>query len=241
MPVLGWISLGLVALLGWAMLSNWLLESPTPGDVATGLVYRSFQVYARVVHGLRVVGRENLPDTHDPGPLIVVVNHTAGIDPVLAQSVCTFKIRWMMASDMMLSRYAGFWDWAGIISVDRAGTEIIGTREAIRHVQEGEVLGIFPEGGIERPSRTVLPFLAGVGLIIKKTKARVLPLIIEGTPEVNLAWTSLYIPSRSKITVMPAIDYTATQLRSHEIAEDLRRRYVEWTGWPANEGPGAPG
>src|SRR5438128_727908 len=81
-------------------------------------------------------------------------------------------------------------------------------REAIGHLRAGGVVGIFPEGGIERPPRQVRPFLAGVGLFIKKTKARVLPVVIQGTPVVDPAWASLKHFSHSQVDVKPMIDYS---------------------------------
>ena len=51
-------------------------------------------------------GAENIPSWHPgdplPGPLVVVGNHTAGIDPLLVQSACIFEIRWLMLSEMMV-------------------------------------------------------------------------------------------------------------------------------------------
>ena len=47
-------------------------NAPRPGDPMVGLVFRVMRVYARVVHHLRVTGRENIPEGMEPGPLIVV-------------------------------------------------------------------------------------------------------------------------------------------------------------------------
>ena len=77
---------------------------------------------------------------------------------------------------------------------------VMGAREAIKHVRGGGVLGIFPEGGLERPARTILPFQAGVGLIIRRTEAPVLPVVVSGTPIADQAWTSLVRFSSSVVT-----------------------------------------
>lgn len=230
------ISLGI--LLGLGLLARWLMDNPR-GDLETGLYLKVASGYARFYHNLRVTGMPHIPQERNPGPLIVVANHSAGIDPVLIQVVCPFEIRWIMALDMRLPAFEWFWTWAGIISIPR-GNELGATREAIRHVKhgdngEGGVLGIFPEGAIERPERQILPFLRGVGLIIKKSNALVLPVIIEGTPQVDPAWASLWRPSRSRLTFKQPIDYRDSTLTPDEISADLRRRYLEWTGWPANE------
>jgi 1-acyl-sn-glycerol-3-phosphate acyltransferase len=239
-----WLILAVAAIFAWAAFCRWLDSAPRPGDPMAGLLYRVMQLYAKVYHHLQVTGAEHIPSARDPGPLIIVVNHTAGVDPVLVQSAFRFEVRWVMANDMQLSKFDWFWQWGRVISVDRGGGDVAGTREAIRHLQAGGVLGIFPEGGIERPPRQIRPFLAGVGLLIKKTKARVLPLIIDGTPTVDPAWASLKHSSHSRVTIKPMLDYSKSGMKAADIADDLRRRYLEWTGWPANDAakhvPGEP-
>jgi len=225
-------------LVGLGLIARWLMDNPRR-DLETGLFMKVAAGYARVFHGLKVVGGPHIPDTRSPGPLIVIANHTAGVDPVLIQSVCPFEIRWIMSMDMRLPAFEWFWTWARIISIPR-GNELPATREAIRHVRRGDdgsggVLGIFPEGAIERPDRQVLPFLRGVGLLIKKSEAIVLPVIIDGTPQVDPAWASLWRPSRATLTFKQPIDYRHSTLTPDEISADLRRRYLDWTGWPAND------
>ena len=132
---------------------------------------------------------------------------------------------------------AGFWRWSGVIEVDRLGTDRRSARDALAHLKSGGVLGVFPEGRLERPPRHVLPFLPGVGLIVARSGARVLPFVVDGTPDVGPAWASLIKRSRSRVRVMPAIDYAGVDAGA--IVEDLRRRYVHWTGWPREDHPQA--
>lgn len=229
----GWLILILVALIGFGWLCRAVLDSPR-GEVDSGLYWHLSRLYARVVHRLRLEGLENVPRGPRPGPLIIVANHTSGVDPVLVQAACRFEIRWIMASDMRHPLGEGLWDWGRIIFVGRDGGGAAGTREALRHLREGGVLGIFPEGGIERPPRQIRPFLPGVGFIVKRSGAPVLPVLVDGTPQVDPAWQSLRRFSRSVIRFLPPIDYRSSQLEAPAIAEDLRRRFIEWTGWPAS-------
>lgn len=220
------------AILLWAWIARRILDNPF-GDVEGGLLWVCGSLYVRLFHGLRIVGREHIPRTRRPGPLIIVSNHTAGIDPMLVQVACPFPIRWMMALDMRIPALEWFWKWARIIDVDReAGAGIGPVRDAIRHVRRGGVLGLFPEGQLERPKRHLLPFQSGVGAMVQRTGALVLPVVIDGTPTVDPAWASLWHPSRSTIEFKPPIDYTGADLSAEQIADDLRRRYQEWTGWP---------
>ena len=79
--------------------------------------------------------------------------------------------------------------------------------------------------------------MPGVGFLIRRTVARVLPVIFVGTPPVDPAWASLTKRSRSRVRFMPPIDYGVTKMSAEQIAGDLRGRYMEWTGWPAADAP----
>ncbi|MBZ0172957.1 MAG: 1-acyl-sn-glycerol-3-phosphate acyltransferase [Phycisphaerales bacterium] len=166
--------------------------------------------------------------------MIVVCNHTAGVDPILVQSACPFFIRWVMAQDMRDSRLEWFWTWWDVIFVDRTRPDSVSIRAALRHLKRGGVIGIFPEGGLERPPQQILPFQHGVGMLIKKSQARVLTVTIHGTPQVDPAWASLWHASRSIVHFRELIDYDKQPRSAGEIADDLRRRFVNYTSWPVN-------
>jgi 1-acyl-sn-glycerol-3-phosphate acyltransferase len=171
--------------------------------------------------------------------MIIVLNHTSGVDPVLAIAACPFEIRWIMASDMRYPLAEGFWQWARVIFVDRKKRDASGTREAMKHLGEGGVLGIFPEGGIEDPPRLLRPFQAGVGLIIRKTGAPVLPVVITGIEHRTTVSASFWKRGHAVLEFKPIIRF-APDMSAAEIAAQLQQRYIEWTGWPvADHGPDA--
>ena len=186
-----WIALAsLAGLFAFALWARMIMANPRR-EFASGLIWHLLRLNARWMHRLEVRGVEHIPEGEFPGPLIVVSNHTAGVDPILIQSVLRFEIRWLMASDMRVPALEPFWKYANMIFVDRTGKDSMGPRQGIAHVKAGGVLGIFPEGGLERPARTICPFMSGVGLIIKRTGAPVLPIVVTGTPIADQAWTSL--------------------------------------------------
>ena len=165
----------------------------------------------------------------------MVANHTSGADPLLVQAALPFEPRWLMAEDMRVERFDGFWAFSRVIFVSREGGELAGLREALRHLRAGRPLGIFPEGNIERPPRRILPFRPGVGFLVARGRARVLPVIVDGTPQVDPAWASLVKRSRSTVRFLPVVEYAASGLDAEGINADLRRRFAEATGWPTSE------
>lgn len=229
-------TLGLALWIAFAFLVRWIERaSVREGDLFCGLLLRVMQLGARWMHGLSVDGIENIPRDRAPGEgLVIVANHTAFIDPLLVQAVLPFEVRWIMGEDMAAPALKPFWDYAGIILVDRRVNESAPLRAAIKHIKSGGVIGVFPEGFIERPPRVVYPFKEGVGLIITRSGARVLPVVIDGTPQVEPGSRALWTPSRSRLRFLPSIDYASQKLGPSEVALDLRRVFLDATGWPAS-------
>ena len=233
LSIILWSVLVLVVLVAAGFFARAVVDNPRD-DPNIGFLAMVVRVYLRLVHRVRYEGLENIPEGRSPGRLVVVCNHTAGIDPMLVHAVVPFDIRWMMASDMRVPVLEPFWKWMRLIDVDRFHSDARSALEALRAIRRGEVLGIFPEGGLERPPRRLLPFMPGVGMLVKKTGARVLPVVIDGTPQVDPAFASLWHTSRAHVRFMPVIDYSHSGMGSEEIAHDLQRRYAAWTGWPIN-------
>ena len=226
----GWVAFIAVVRLA---LGPWLADAPGE-NVRTGMIWRFLQFYTRVLHRVRYEGFEELRRQADVGPLIVVSNHTGAVDPLLIQAGCRFHIRWMMASEMMASRLDWVWKQERTIPVDRDGKDAGPAREAIRHVQAGGIIGIFPEGRIVQPPNEIRPFYMGVGLIVARAQARVLLVWISGTPHTNRMLESLTRPSDARVVFADLIDFRGER-DGHVITERLRTRLAEISHWPVND------
>jgi 1-acyl-sn-glycerol-3-phosphate acyltransferase len=150
---------------------------------------------------------------------------------VLVQVCVPFHVRFMMASAMRLPFFETFWEWAGIISVSTSGRDLSGVREALKHLASGGVVGIFPEGAIERPPRRLLAFMPGTSLLITKGKAPVLPIAIDGTPYTSTAWGSLFRTSRSRVRIGKPMTFPHGT-PSQTIVNALETWFVTTLGWP---------
>ncbi len=176
------------------------------GDPRTGLALVLLRLFVRVVHRLRVSGLEHARAGR-AGPMVVVANHTSSVDPMLIQSACPFEIRWLMAEDMRTRALEPMLDWAGVIAVDRRSGSGAGLRPALRALRAGEVVGVFPEGGIPRAGAGRMSFQIGVGMLIARSGARALPIYISGTPAARSVWAGIVTPSRSRLTIGAPIDF----------------------------------
>jgi 1-acyl-sn-glycerol-3-phosphate acyltransferase len=66
------------------------------------------------------------------------------------------------------------------IPVDRGGRDLAATRAALRALQNGRILGVFPEGRIAK-DENLLPFQTGVAMMAIKTGVPIYPAYLEGT------------------------------------------------------------
>jgi 1-acyl-sn-glycerol-3-phosphate acyltransferase len=226
-----------VLALGWHITSkHWKSHGPgnTLADFVLLLVAR---LVAWFFHRVRYFNKEIVPRTNQPGPLIVVSNHTGPVDSVLLQSACRFNIRWMMATDTMFPALDWLWSWRQMIAVDRDGKDLAAAREAIRHVKSGGVIGLFPEGRIITPPERVWPFADGVGLIVSRTNAPVLLVWISGTPPTVHALPSMFGFSHARVHFLELIQFPK-DAKAAEITRTLREKIAKASGWPMTERDG---
>ncbi len=148
------------------------------------LVYNIFytlaKLIARFVFTLRVVHPERMIEE---GPLILAVNHSSYFDPPLA-GICSRRGVYYLARKTLLQ-----WPFFGplfpamnVIPVERDGNDMSALREVIKKVREGHGIVLFPEGTRSKDGN-LQPARAGIGLVIAKTRAPVLPMRIFGASE----------------------------------------------------------
>ena len=120
---------------------------------------------------LDVHGREHVPP---PGtPLVVAANHVSALDPFLvAQALPPGRFLQFMAKKELFMPLLG---WiirtGGSFPVDREGNDVGAVRSAVRILQHGGTVGIFPQG-----HRGGDELHGGVALIAAKGRAPILPV-----------------------------------------------------------------
>jgi 1-acyl-sn-glycerol-3-phosphate acyltransferase len=133
---------------------------------------------SRFYHHTNVRAAHRLPRR---GAGIVVCNHISGLDPLLIQSACQRAIVWMMAKEYYQIRpIHWFLRQIDAIPVERSGRDLAAMRAAMRALQAGRMLGVFPEGRIAT-GRELLPFQTGVALMAIKVGVPIYPAYVEGT------------------------------------------------------------
>jgi len=123
------------------------------------------------------------------GGFILACTHLSHLEPFVVSSVVERHVRWMARIEFYQSRWqAAALNSGGAFPVDRFGSPISSIRTAIRLAKSGEVVGIFPEGGVTQGRNSMLrggPFKQGVCTIAVETRLPVLPVIVLGTDRLN--------------------------------------------------------
>jgi 1-acyl-sn-glycerol-3-phosphate acyltransferase len=152
--------------------------------------------FTRAFHRLDVLSPCRLPKN---GPAIIVCNHTSGLDPHLIQACCPRLIRWMMAKEYYDQRSVNFLlRELGAIPVARSGRDMAAMRAAMRALQNGQLIGIFPEGRIES-SRELMPFQTGVALMAMRMDVPVYPAFLDGDQRNTTMLQAFFLPHRARI------------------------------------------
>jgi 1-acyl-sn-glycerol-3-phosphate acyltransferase len=122
-------------------------------------------------------GGERIPAT---GPAILVANHESMLDPWLVALATPRPVRYMAKAELWNNRVIGFlMESGGTFPVSRG----LGDRGAVGRgaelLDEGEVLGIFPQGTC-LPYRS-RPWLRGAARLAISTGAPIVPVCIVGS------------------------------------------------------------
>lgn len=201
------------------------------GDGRTAAIWYFNVAYVHVIHRLMAYGVDIIPQSLYPGPIVVIANHQSPVDPLLIQSQCRFKIRWLMASEYMIESLSLIWELSEAIPVNRDGQDSMALRTALRHLKSGGVIGLFPEGRIEGGRNAIQPFNEGAGAMIAKTKAKVLIATVDGTPMNDDIEEAMFERSNSVVRFIDFISFPES-MSGDEITFALRERFAEETGWP---------
>src|ERR1700738_3435367 len=116
---------------------------------------------------------------------VLASNHISHFDPPLLGSRFRRYVDWMAMEELFLdSASAALMDWLCAFKVRRDGNDRTGIRTALRRLEAGRVVGVFPEGGIRAGKGSVLdgaPVWPGVSALCVLSGKPIVPSVILGT------------------------------------------------------------
>lgn len=173
---------------------------------------------------LRTAGVRHVPRT---GPVLILANHESYFDPLLVGLAVRRQISYLARSTLFRSpSFRWLITSLGAVPIDQEGLGREGLQLSTDILQKGNPLLIFPEG--ERtPDGNMLPFKAGIMLVLRRCPVPILPVGIAGAFESFPRNAALPIPSplfwsptggAMAVSVGPLIRPTAYQGKEREAA-----------------------
>jgi 1-acyl-sn-glycerol-3-phosphate acyltransferase len=146
----------------------------------------------------RVAGLEHVP-AH--GPYIVAANHANYLDGVVLGAALPRKISFLVMPRVYRATplHPYFHDHVGSIPVSLARPDPGAIRRALRILEDGGVVGIFPEGPFSRHG-TLVRGQPGVALVALRAGVPVVPAAISGTFRALTA-RRFFLPRRVPLSV----------------------------------------
>ena len=123
-------------------------------------------------------GRSNIPKS---GSVILAGNHTNNLDAAIMLAGPKRVVHMLAKKELFKNKISNaFFRSMGCIPVDRKIHDENAKSEAIEVLKNNEVIGIFPEGTVNRANDIILPFKYGAVSFAKKTGAYIVPFTITG-------------------------------------------------------------
>lgn len=170
---------------------------------------------------VKVIGRKNIPKK---GKLTIYANHKSQLDPFVIMS----QVNRPLAFTPKISIYkvpilSHYMDYVGCLPIDRADNRRTAKTmiQAIKQVENGHAMLIFPEGGIiSRETEKMVDIKGGAYKIGMKAGSDFLPMSIIGASK--LGERKWYKRSTVKLVVHPVIKYEDVKdLTSYDLGEKI--------------------
>ena len=171
---------------------------------------------ARTMFRLESRGRENVPAT---GAVLLAANHSSVLDPPLIGSATDRQLSFLAKAELFdLPLLGGLIRRVNARPIRREGADPSALRTAMRVLEDGGALLIFPEGtrgdeGIIRSAKT------GAGMLAVLSGAAVVPVYIQGSGRAWPRGRKLPRPAKVTVTFGKALRFEA------ERGADRKRQY----------------
>ena len=181
--------------------------------------------FGRLLFRFRVVNRDRIPLQ---GPLILAMNHQSYLDPPFV-GISSKREVYFLARDTLLDSPVLGWllPRMNVVPVDQEGNDRSALKALLRLLKAGHATVVFPEGA-RTLDGSLQPALPGVGFVIAKTLAPVLPMRIFGAHEALPRGGGGLRLGRITIVVGELMHFTEADLqpRGKEVYQRLSERVM---------------
>lgn len=165
------------------------------------------------------------------GPAIVVANHISGLDAFMLLASCRRPLHFLIAEEQY-NRPGMRWlfDLAGCIPVEKTTRPERALRAALRELEAGRVIALFPFGRMHLDSDPPIKIKGGVAVLAGRTGATIYPARIEGTAVRKKVTQAIFKRGHPKLFPLDPIS-----LQEHETPREMLHRLSEALSTPIEE------
>ncbi len=131
----------------------------------------------KAVYKPAIVGKNNIPER---GRIILAGNHTNYFDCLLVASATKRCVHYLAKDELMKGPLKFIFKGLGIIPVNRRQKDKAALEKAEEILRDEKLIGIFPEGTINRTDDIIMPFKFGAVKMAKDTDTAIVPFVISG-------------------------------------------------------------
>lgn len=121
------------------------------------------------------IGLDNIPKDKS---FILVGNHTSYLDPILIASTTKECVHFFAKDSLYKGIKKPLFKSLGIIPVNRSIKDKNALNLGIKYLNDNKVIGIFPEGTINRTNEKIMKFKYGAVKMSKETNKLIVPFAI---------------------------------------------------------------
>ena len=177
--------------------------------VVYGILWLLVSALGRLLFRYRATGAEHIPQR---GGVLIAANHASYVDIPFVGIGAQRRMWFLGRQDLFVPVLRPFLQWLGWIPIRQDRLDRDGFGRAIRLIQDGKVVVIYPEG-TRTPDGQLKRGKPGMGVIVAETGCAVIPAYLAGTREVlppGVRWIALH-PVR--VTFGAPIDFTEASQR----------------------------
>lgn len=134
-------------------------------------------VIFKILYRPTIIGKENIPQT---GGIVLAGNHTKWLDPIMLIAINERQIHFLAKDELFHGITKPIVKGMGCISVNRKIHDKDALSLGYKTLENAEVIGIFPEGTINRTKDIIMPFKIGAVKMANKTNSKLIPFTITG-------------------------------------------------------------
>lgn len=131
----------------------------------------------KAVYKPSIVGKRYIPED---GRIILAGNHTNYFDCILVASATKRCVHYLAKDELMKGPLKFIFKGLGIIPVNRRQKDKAALDAAEGVLNDEKVIGIFPEGTINRTDDVIMPFKFGAVKMARDTDTAIVPFVISG-------------------------------------------------------------